>query len=108
MTSQRAEISVLDMCELGLPANDGARRAVVISVVSEHKNPPERGFAVSDQSLFANDDFAFDLNLNTTMRLQAGDQLLAVLLVADDARNRLGLAHAEGLILSFGTPLLAR
>ena len=36
------------------------------------------------------------------MRLQANDQSLAVLLLTDYARNRLGLAHAEGfdLVLS--------
>src|SRR4030095_5445871 len=39
--------------------------------------------------------FAFDFDFHTAIRCEAGDPLLHVLLVADEAWDRLRLAHAE-------------
>ena len=67
--------------------------------------PRQNGVCLEAKSrcpLLTDNDFTLDFNFNATMRLQASDQSLTVLLLTNYARNRLGFTHAECFDLVFG------
>ena len=86
-------------CESGYFAglrNTKPRRSGVFAASTQPK--PGR---ITVTQLLTNNDFAFDFDFNAAMRLLASDLSLSVLLLTNDARNRLGFAHAEGFDLVF-------
>src|SRR4029450_4055176 len=63
------------------------------------KSPAKRRGSFREREALLLDHLALDFALDATQRRVAGDLLLQILLVADDAWDRLRLAHAERLDL---------
>ena len=91
-------------CDAFDPRNDCTRRSHIEvhprpdpRSAPQRKSPADGGAFSRKRRTLTRDAFALDFHFHAAVRREAGDQLLHVLLIADHARNRLRLAHAQRL-----------